>query len=1056
MSHRCPHCGTPVPPPDPGGATRGCPSCGRRVAHPQAATLQYPEGTPPLRTPMESSASVPSEWALLPEGTMVGPYRLSRALGQGGMGTVYCAVQAGLERTVAIKILPRHLARDPDFVARFNREARTLAALSHPNIVSVFDLGSDRDQYYFCMEFVDGTSLRHVLRERRLAQDEILALLTQVCDALDYAHGEGVVHRDIKPENLLLDRRGRVKVADFGLARIVRGETPVDPLTRTNTVMGTVEYMAPEQRESSKDVDHRADLYAVGVVLYEMLTGALPVGRWELPSRQVGSDSRLDELVLRCLEHDPRKRFAAAADIGRVVREVREGRSDSTGGDGSGGPASAVGPASYTAGSSAATPALPGERREIVEAVSAALVPDGFSRLSRPLPPGAGLDAVLTRHTPENHYLVALAPWPAHQPVSGSALSSQAGLVRAAALAVLADEPESEHRVMSVVFGGLPDSTSPEFETALKKLVDRTGFHDLTLHSATAVDPRTGRVLHHRSSFAFWGLRGVPEKVRAAAETACTAIARSRRVDLVSRQREGGGGRLSVLERRLLEAGYQRTWWHESRPGADVLARAYQRPSTTESVQLVVLRDAPRGIRVDRRWLQAQSDLLRAAIHIVAPSLRYQEYLITLCVGGAEPLGADVERDMRRVLHPLRIDAVCIQAVAYVPERVAECVLQASHSPHYYGHNQTVSLVRSSLATLPLTETSAAALAVTAVPGRPAASPTEADTGPGTTAVVSTPTGDSAARARGSEPAAVAAAAVPLRSDAPGAPGVPMALAPVPTTPPPPQVHVAPAPLPPIPPGTGIETASFADLLMESLRFSVSHYPILALASFLIELVLLWPAAQLFFGPFHNAFALMVVEALRRKKKPDLADLALGGKRFVAVTLAALAVLAVTGASAFLFLIPALVVGTWLQFTTLLLAETDLGIWAAMKESKRLVNWRGFWPHFWLCFVLISAGLAVTAVTPHAKDFSVLAGALSFGLSVILGPFLSVPFAVAYVGARRAVPLPSESPPGEEPAAAAPAKAGMPAPPALGDPDPRKAYPGPVGSPSPAKPHPRD
>jgi serine/threonine protein kinase len=187
-----------------------------------------------------------------------------------------------LDRTVALKILPPEVGSDPAFAERFTREAQALAKLTHPNIVMVFDFGETNGYYYFVMEYVDGINLRQSLQLGHVSAEEALAIIPQICDALQYAHDEGIVHRDIKPENVLLDRRGRVKIADFGLAKLVGATQSGLSLTGTQQVMGTPHYMAPEQMERPATVDHRADIYSLGVVFYELLTGELPLGwtRW--------------------------------------------------------------------------------------------------------------------------------------------------------------------------------------------------------------------------------------------------------------------------------------------------------------------------------------------------------------------------------------------------------------------------------------------------------------------------------------------------------------------------------------------------------------------------------------------------------------------------------------------------------------------------------------------------------------------------------------------------------------------------------------------------------
>jgi len=220
------------------------------------------------------------------------------------MGAVYKARQPKLDRHVALKILPPEVGKDPAFAERFMREARALAMLNHASIVAVYDFGEADGLYYFVMEYVDGANLRQTIETGGLTPPEALAIVPQICDALQFAHDEGVVHRDIKPENILIDKRGRVKIADFGLAKLLGVDADDSAaekaftLTGTHQVMGTLHYMAPEQMQGSSAVDHRADIYSLGVVFYEMLTGELPIGRFEPPSKKVRIDVRLDEVVL--------------------------------------------------------------------------------------------------------------------------------------------------------------------------------------------------------------------------------------------------------------------------------------------------------------------------------------------------------------------------------------------------------------------------------------------------------------------------------------------------------------------------------------------------------------------------------------------------------------------------------------------------------------------------------------------------------------------------------------------------------------------------------------
>jgi serine/threonine protein kinase len=246
-------------------------------------------------------------------------------VGKGGMGAVYRARQPGLDRVVAVKVLPPEVARDPAFAERFSREARSLARFNHPNIVTIYDFGETGGFYYIIMEFVAGQNLRQLLRAGALSEAQMLRIVAQVCDALQYAHDAGVVHRDIKPENILLRASGQVKIADFGLAKMV-GSAPAHlSLTGSHDVMGTVYYMAPEQLLRNLDVDHRVDIYSLGVVFYEMLTGELPVGRFAPPAQRARVDARLDAIVLRALESKPEHRYQDAAEIKRDVEAVLAG-----------------------------------------------------------------------------------------------------------------------------------------------------------------------------------------------------------------------------------------------------------------------------------------------------------------------------------------------------------------------------------------------------------------------------------------------------------------------------------------------------------------------------------------------------------------------------------------------------------------------------------------------------------------------------------------------------------------------------------------------------------
>ena len=250
-------------------------------------------------------------------------------LGRGGMGVVYKARQNSLNRLVALKLLAPERVHDPRFAERFTREAQALALLNHPNIVTIYDFGQAGGFYFLIMEFVDGVNLRQLLRARKFTPEEALAIVPPLCDALQFAHDRGIVHRDIKPENLLLDKAGRVKVADFGIAKMLGtangagsgGET-AGTETATQAAVGTPSYSAPEQKSDPQRVDSRADIYSLGVVFYEMLTGELPGKKIEAPSKKVQIDVRLDEVVLRALEKTPELRWQTASDLRTQVETI--------------------------------------------------------------------------------------------------------------------------------------------------------------------------------------------------------------------------------------------------------------------------------------------------------------------------------------------------------------------------------------------------------------------------------------------------------------------------------------------------------------------------------------------------------------------------------------------------------------------------------------------------------------------------------------------------------------------------------------------------------------
>jgi serine/threonine protein kinase len=276
-----------------------------------------------------STASLPGEaWVAPSPETLAGVFpqlEVIELIGQGGMGAVYKARQTHLDRLVALKLLDPRLSRDPTFAGRFRREALALARLTHPHIVALHDVGEADGWQYLLMEYIDGANLRQTLRTGRFSPDETLHLIPQLCDALAYAHGMGIVHRDLKPENILIDSTGQAHIADFGLAKI-SGDTGSDNITRSGQMIGTAAYMAPEQMAGAASIDHRADLYALGVVFYEMLTGQLPLGRFEPPSHRAQVDARVDDVVLRALERAPEQRWQSAAEVGRAIGDLNAHR----------------------------------------------------------------------------------------------------------------------------------------------------------------------------------------------------------------------------------------------------------------------------------------------------------------------------------------------------------------------------------------------------------------------------------------------------------------------------------------------------------------------------------------------------------------------------------------------------------------------------------------------------------------------------------------------------------------------------------------------------------
>jgi serine/threonine protein kinase len=241
-------------------------------------------------------------------------YEILDIIGQGGAAQIYKARQKSLGRLVAIKILFPEFMHDPEIVRRFDREAITIAALNHPNIVHVIDKGNAGGRYYFVMEYVDGTSFKEIIYDNKYPIRDKLEIIVTILKGLDYAHKNGVIHRDIKPANILIDRNGNALLADFGIAQILNATDPEN--TKLDVVMGTMAYMSPEQRESSALVDLTTDIFAVGVMIYEILTGKRPMGKFRMPSELNSKiPKRFDDIVARCLDENASARYQSAVEL---------------------------------------------------------------------------------------------------------------------------------------------------------------------------------------------------------------------------------------------------------------------------------------------------------------------------------------------------------------------------------------------------------------------------------------------------------------------------------------------------------------------------------------------------------------------------------------------------------------------------------------------------------------------------------------------------------------------------------------------------------------------
>ena len=303
----CPDCGMEIPVDALGGL---CPAC----------TLD--EGLAET-TRLNEEAAAP-DW--LEDATWLREalpdYELISEIGRGGMGRVLKARHKDLNRLAAIKILSIDLAHHDDFIKRFKREAQAMAKLVHPNIVQIYDYGQREKACYIVMEFVEGVDLKHVISTGNLSPEQALAIVPQICDALQYAHDLGVIHRDIKPANVIVGTDGAIKVADFGLAKVSHGDPSMDfTLTGAGEGMGTRGYMAPEQEKDVAQVDNRADIYSLGVMLYEMLTGDRPSGIFKPPSKRVPVDVRIDEVVLKSMDQEPEGRYQQVSEVKSALAE---------------------------------------------------------------------------------------------------------------------------------------------------------------------------------------------------------------------------------------------------------------------------------------------------------------------------------------------------------------------------------------------------------------------------------------------------------------------------------------------------------------------------------------------------------------------------------------------------------------------------------------------------------------------------------------------------------------------------------------------------------------
>jgi len=256
----------------------------------------------------------------------IGHYEIVEVLGSGGMSTVYKGIQPSLNRSVAIKVLPIHMAKEEELVGRFERESSIIASLNHPNIIQIYDRGVDEGNYYIVMELVDGGGLDRMIHAKPLPIYQVVNFAVQIARGLEFAHAKGVVHRDIKPSNILISSEsGTVKISDFGIAKLAEEQMADRMLTREKTAIGTADYMSPEQRRDSRQIDARSDIFSFGILLYEMVAGRIPIGRFRnLHELRDDTPPLLNQIVIRCLQEDPVDRYPSFTEVIADLNKVTQ------------------------------------------------------------------------------------------------------------------------------------------------------------------------------------------------------------------------------------------------------------------------------------------------------------------------------------------------------------------------------------------------------------------------------------------------------------------------------------------------------------------------------------------------------------------------------------------------------------------------------------------------------------------------------------------------------------------------------------------------------------